>query len=151
MEINPDDGEAYINLGHVLYEEGQFRSAVDQLNQGLQRSPQSAVGNFFLGSAYFKLHETEKAEPLLKKACALDPQHMAPAHLQLANLYLQRHDYGAAKVQLQTYLQINPSAPQAPAIKKMLADLEEGSRQQAVGSRQIGEEPNTLQLGTRYT
>ena len=29
---------------------------------------------------------------------------MAPAHLQLANLYLQRHDYGAAKVQLQTYL-----------------------------------------------
>lgn len=124
VEINPDDGEAYINLGHVLYEEGQFRSAVDQLNQGLQRSPQSAVGNFFLGSAYFKLHEAEKAEPLLKKACALDPQHMAPAHLQLANLYLQRHDYGAAKVQLQTYLQINPSAPQAPAIKKMLAGLQ---------------------------
>jgi cytochrome c-type biogenesis protein CcmH/NrfG len=89
----------------------------------LQRSPQSAVGNFFLGSAYFKLRETEKAEPLLKKACALDPQHMAPAHLQLANLYLQRHDYGAAKVQLQTFLQMNPAAPQAPAIKKMLADL----------------------------
>lgn len=62
--INPDDGEAYINLGHVLYEEGQFRGAIDQLNQGLERSPQSAVGNFFLGSAYFKLHETEKAEPL---------------------------------------------------------------------------------------
>jgi Tfp pilus assembly protein PilF len=121
--INSDDGEAYINLGHVLYEEGQFRSAADQLNQGLQRSPQSAVGNFFLGSAHFKLHETEKAEPLLKKACALDPQHMAPAHLQLANLYLQRHDYPDAKLQLQTYLQINPSAPQAPAIKKMLADL----------------------------
>ncbi len=135
-EINPDDGEAYINLGHVLYEEGQFRDAIDQLNQGLQRSPQSAVGNFFLGSAYFKLHEAEKAEPLLKKACALDPQHMAPAHLQLANLYLQRHDYEAAKVQLQTYLQMNPSAPQAPAIKKMLADLGRtvGSRQWAVGS-----------------
>jgi predicted Zn-dependent protease len=122
-EINPEDGEAYINLGHALYEEGQLRSAVDQLNQGLERSPQSAVGNFFLGSAYFKLHEAERAEPLLKKACALDPQHMAPAHLQLANLYLQRHEYGAAKVQLETYLQINPSAPQAPAIKKMLADL----------------------------
>jgi Tfp pilus assembly protein PilF len=122
-EINPDDGEAYINLGHVLYEEGQFRPAVDQLDRGLQRSPQSAVGNFFLGSAYFKLREAEKAEPLLKRACALDPQHMAPAHLQLANLYLQRHDYGAAKVQLQTFLQMNPSAPQAPAIKKMLADL----------------------------
>jgi Tfp pilus assembly protein PilF len=122
-EINPGDGEAYINLGHVFYEEGQFQTAVDRLNQGLQRSPQSAAGNFFLGSAYFKLHETEKAEPLLKKACALDPQHMAPAHLQLANLYLQRHDYESAKVQLQTFLQINPASPQAPAIKKMLADI----------------------------
>ncbi len=122
-EINPDDGEAYINLGHVLFEEGQFSTAVAQLDQGLQRSPQSAVGNFFLGSAYFKLRETEKAEPLLMKACALDPKHMSPAHLQLANLYLQRHDYAAAKVQLQTFLQMNPSAPQAPAIKKMLADL----------------------------
>jgi len=122
-EINPDDGEAYINLGHVLYEEGQFQPAIDQLKQGLQRSPQSAVGNFFLGSTYFKLRETENAEPLLMKACALDPQHMAPAHLQLANLYLQRHDYEAAKVQLRTFLQMNPSAPQAPSIKKMLADL----------------------------
>jgi Tfp pilus assembly protein PilF len=127
--INPDDGEAYINLGHVLYEEGQYGPAVEQLKQGLQRSPQSAAGNFFLGSAYFKLHETEKSETLLKKACALDPQHMAPAHLQLANLYLQRHDYGAAKVQLQTYLQLNPSSPQAPAIKKMLADLAKDSMQ----------------------
>ena len=60
VEINPDDGEAYINLGHVFYEEGQFRSAVDRLNQGLQRTPQSAVGNFFLGSTYFKLHKTEE-------------------------------------------------------------------------------------------
>jgi Tfp pilus assembly protein PilF len=122
-EINPDDGEAYINLGHVLYEEGQFRAAVDQLNQGLQRSPQSAVGNFFLGSVYYKLRETEKAEPLLKQACALDPKHMSPAHLQLANLYLQRHDYEAAKVQLRTFLEMNPTTPQAPAIKKMLADI----------------------------
>jgi len=123
IKINPDDGEAYINLGHVLYEEGQYRAAIDQLAQGLQRSPQSAVGNFFLGSAYFKLHQAGQAEPLLKKACTLDPQHMAPAHLQLANLYLQRHDNAAAKAELQTFLQLNPTAPQAPAIKKMLADL----------------------------
>jgi len=123
MKINPDDGESYINLGHVLYEEGQYGPAIDRLNEGLKRSPESAAGNFFLGSAYFKLHDLEKAELLLKKACTIDPLHMAPARLQLANLYLQRHDYESAKVQLQTFLQINPSAPQAAAIKKMLADL----------------------------
>jgi Tfp pilus assembly protein PilF len=108
----------------VLYEEGQFRPAIDRLNQGLQRSPQSAAGNLFLGSAYFKLQDSEKAKPLLKKACTLDPQHMALAHLQLANLYLQRHDYESAKLRLQIFLELSPAAPQAAAIKKMLADLQ---------------------------
>lgn len=121
--INPDDGEAYINLGHVLYEEGQYRAAIGRLEQGLKRSPQSAAGYFFLGSTYFKLQDLEKAEPLLQKACELDPEHMGAARLQLANVYLKRHDYPAARVQLQDYLRANPSDPQAPAIKKMLADL----------------------------
>lgn len=128
-EINPEDGEAFINIGHVLYEQGRLQDAIDQLNQGLQRSPESAVGNFFLGSAYFKLRDADKAEPLLRRACTLDPMHMAPAHLQLANLYLQRREYEAAKVQLEIYLQLNPSAPQAPAIKKTLTDLAKNSRQ----------------------
>lgn len=121
--IDPDDGESYINLGHVSYEEGQYRPAIERLNAGLQRSPDSAMGNFFLGSAYFKLHESQKAEPLLKRACALDPQHMAPAHLQLANLYLQRHDSASAKAELQIYLKLDPRSPQLAAIKKMLASL----------------------------
>ncbi|MDR3677271.1 MAG: tetratricopeptide repeat protein [Acidobacteriota bacterium] len=123
MKINPDDGESYINLGHVLYEVGDYRPAIDRLNEGLKRSPESAAGNFFLGSSYYKLRESSKAEPLLKKACALDPFHMAPARLQLANLYLQRHDYESAKLQLQIYLQLSPHAPQAAAAKKILDDI----------------------------
>jgi len=60
---------------------------------------------------------------LVKKACALDPEDMGPAHLQLANLYLQRKDYGNAKMQLQNCLQMNPSSLQVPAIMKMPAGL----------------------------
>ena len=43
-KINPDDGEAYINLGHVLYEEGQYSPpAVDQLiHSGRSRWTQAA-------------------------------------------------------------------------------------------------------------
>jgi tetratricopeptide (TPR) repeat protein len=123
LQINPDDSEAYINLGHVLYEEGQYQAAIEPLGLGLQRSPNSATGNFFLGSAYFKLQDLDKAEPLLRKACALDSEHLPAAHLQLANLYLKRREYAAARVQLETYLRQNPSDPQAPVIKKKLAEL----------------------------
>jgi tetratricopeptide (TPR) repeat protein len=129
IELNPGDGEAYINLGHLLFEEGQYQAAVQQLEQGLKRSPNSATGNFFLGSTYFKLQDTAKAEPLLRRACELDPEHLPAAHLQLANLYLKRHESIAARIQLQTYLRQNPSDPQAPAIRRMLAELAKDSKQ----------------------
>jgi len=123
LRINPDDAEAYINLGHVLYEQGRYQPAIERLQEGLKRSPQSPMGHFFLGSAYLKLGDLDSAEPNLKRACAVDPTGMPSAHLQLANLYLKRHEMAAASTELQTYLRANPSDPQAPAIKKMLANI----------------------------
>jgi len=125
LELNPDEGEPYINLGRILYAEGQYRQALERLEAGLKRSPQSAIGHYFLGSAYLKLGELEKAEPALKLAYSLDPPRMAFVRLQLANLYLQRHDMQAASVELEGYLQANPSDPQAPAIRKTLARIRE--------------------------
>jgi Tfp pilus assembly protein PilF len=48
---------------------------------------------------------------------------MPSAHLQLANLYLKRYEMAAASSELQACLRANPSDPQAPAIKKMLASI----------------------------
>jgi Tfp pilus assembly protein PilF len=36
---------------------------------------------------------------------------MPSAHLQLANLYLKRHQMAAASSELQAYLRANPSGP----------------------------------------
>jgi tetratricopeptide (TPR) repeat protein len=123
LTINPDDAEPYINLGHALYQEGQYPLAIERLQEGLKHSPRSALGHFLLGCAYMKLEDLEKAEPNLKMAYSLDPAGMASARLQLANLYLRRRDVRAASVELESYLQANPRDPQAPAIKKMLASI----------------------------
>lgn len=123
LRLNPDDAEAYINEGHAYYDENEYQKAVEFLEEGLKRSPQSALGHFFLGSANLKLEDYAKAETHLKKAYTLDPSHMSPARLQLANLYLKRHDLESAREELTSYLQANPRDPQAPAIKKMLANI----------------------------
>jgi Tfp pilus assembly protein PilF len=59
----------------------------------------------------------------LKAAYALDPAGMISARLQLANLYLKRHDMEAAGAELSFYLQANPSDPQAPVMKNLLAKI----------------------------
>jgi len=123
LEANPQDGEAHINLGHVLYEEGRFQAAVERLEEGLRRSPRSSVGHFLLGCSYLKLGDLPKAESNLKEAYSLDPAGMARARLELANLYLRRRDMAAASAELEGYLEANPSDSQAPAIKKMLANI----------------------------
>lgn len=123
IAYNPDDGEAYVNLGHSFYEEGRYRDAATQLLEGLKRSPNSATGRFFLGSAQLKLGDVDDAKSNLKQACALDPQGMPAAHLQLANAYLKARDLRQAATELQTYLQANPSDPQAPAIRRLLASV----------------------------
>jgi tetratricopeptide (TPR) repeat protein len=123
VEINPDDGQAYINLGHLLYEQAKYPEAIDRLEEGLKRSPGSAVGHFLLGSAYLKMGDLGKAESRLRTAYNLDPVGMASARLQLANLYLRRHDIEAASAELESYVQANPSDPRIPAIKKALANI----------------------------
>ena len=123
LQVNPQDGEAHINLGHVLYEEGRFQAAAERLDEGLKRSPRSSVGHFLLGCSYLKLGDLPKAESNLKEAYSLDPAGMARARLELANVYLRRRDMPAASAELESYLEANPSDPQAPAIKKMLANI----------------------------
>lgn len=123
LAINPDDGESYVNLGHVLYEEGRYAEARARLEEGVKRSTSSASGRFFLGSTDFKLGDLGPAESNLKQACALDPNGMSAAHLQLANLYLRLHNLAAAERELEDYLRAKPDDPQAPAMRKLLASL----------------------------
>lgn len=123
LKLNPDDGEAYINMGHLSYEKGKYPDAVGWLQKGLKRSPQSAAGSFFLGSTYYRMGDYPKAEALLKTAYNLDSSHMSPALLQLANVSLKRQDSQGAATYLRMYLKANPHDSQAAAIKKTLANL----------------------------
>jgi Tfp pilus assembly protein PilF len=123
LNANPNDGESYVNLGHVLYEEGRYAEARAWLEEGVKRSPNSASGWFFLGSTDLRLGNLGSAEFNLKQACSLEPKALPAAHLQLANVYLRKHDLQAANKELDDYLKVNPDDPQAPAIRKLLANV----------------------------
>jgi tetratricopeptide (TPR) repeat protein len=112
--VNSGDGESYVNLGHVLYNEGRYIKARVRLKEGLKRSPGFATGHFFLGSTELKLGDLGRAESNLKQACLLDPKGIPEAYLQLANVYLRARELAAAGTELGDYLRANPADPQAP-------------------------------------
>ena len=73
----------------VLLLTQRYPAAEHEIEEGLQRRPDSAFGHFLQGSVYSRTGQPELAEKSLQSALQLDPK-MPQAYLQLVNLYLQQ-------------------------------------------------------------
>jgi tetratricopeptide (TPR) repeat protein len=49
VEVNPNEAEAYINLGIVLYDCGKLEEAIAQYQQALHLDPKRADAHYHLG------------------------------------------------------------------------------------------------------
>jgi Flp pilus assembly protein TadD len=88
VELNQSDAAAYFNLSNVCMLSGQLPDAKQYLDEGMRRQPDSALGQFLLGSLNLQLKKFSEAESALRRAMQLDP-FMAQARLQLVNLLLK--------------------------------------------------------------
>jgi predicted Zn-dependent protease len=89
VELNQSDAAAYFNLSNVCMLSGQLPDAKQFLDEGMRRQPDSALGQFLLGSLNLQLKKFSEAESALRRAMLLDP-FMAQARLQLVNLLLKQ-------------------------------------------------------------
>jgi eukaryotic-like serine/threonine-protein kinase len=72
IELDPNNGYAYNNLGAVLLQSGRFQEAVQPLQKTLKFGPDAqAYSN--LGIAYFYLKQYDQAIPAYEKAVQLVP------------------------------------------------------------------------------
>ena len=88
VELNQSDAAAYFNLSNVCMLSGQLPDAKQYLDEGMRRQPDSALGQFLLGSLNLQLKKFSEAESALRRAMQIDP-FMAQARLQLVNLLLK--------------------------------------------------------------
>ena len=73
IKITPESGNPVGTLGFALYETGQYRSAIKQLNKANKLTKKGAALNtVLLASAYAKLGEIEKANEAYAKAVVLN-------------------------------------------------------------------------------
>jgi tetratricopeptide (TPR) repeat protein len=131
VKLNQSDANAYFNLSNVCMLTNGLPEAQQYLDEGLRRQPDSAFGQFLLGSLDLRLKKTAQAEIALLRAIQLDPT-KAQYRLQLVNLLLQQGRKDAAASQLRELLTTLPDSSFSAQARQVLQRLESTSAPAAV-------------------
>jgi len=127
IQLNQSDAEARLNLANVLLMIHNYDGALQNVQEGLRRAPQSAFGYFLLGSIDKQIGKLPEAEHALRQALALDPQ-MSRIRLELVNIYLIQEKKIEAREELRGFLKDSPNDPLVPQAKAVLAKLDASSK-----------------------
>ena len=128
LKINPESFPALINRGIVNVMMKRFGEAVPVLRKALKNHEQSAVGHYFLGQALANLGLFDDAEAALLKALELGKEEMKEAHRILAIIYSSKGSKKRAADELETYLKLAPTAPDAEKLKDQIRKLRESNQ-----------------------
>lgn len=80
IEILPNWGRPYDSLARVYLKRNQKETAIKELNQALEKTPENASVWLILGSIYEKDMNFEKAAQVYKDACRALPEMWVPAN-----------------------------------------------------------------------
>ena len=119
--------EAFFQLAGLLNNTKRFSEAEPLARQGVALDVSSWRGHFELARALSALKRPEEAEKSATQARDLKPDNPA-AYLVLANIHIQLRDYAALLKDLDSYLKISPTGPEADQARKTRDDLQAAMR-----------------------
>ncbi|MCT7982335.1 tetratricopeptide repeat protein [Laspinema sp. A4] len=108
LNFNPDEVEAYCQLGDLYWRQGQFIEAIAHCQGALKLDPQSAEAYKTLGNILQSQEKWTAAERAYEQAVQILPK-FAAAHANLGSLYYRRGDPERAIASYQTALVLEPS------------------------------------------
>jgi len=109
--------DATFTLASILNDTKRFTEAETLSRQGIAVDSSSWRGPFELGRALAALKQMDEAEKNAQKSRDLMPDN-PPVYLLLANIHIQRKDYPALIRDLDEFLRLAPSAPEAEQARK---------------------------------
>jgi Flp pilus assembly protein TadD len=90
VKLNPDDFNANLYLGAILYKRRQLDEAKIYLEKAVQLNPASTMAGYELAMQESASGENEAAAQELEKVVAMDATWLEP-HIELASLYYRLH------------------------------------------------------------
>jgi tetratricopeptide (TPR) repeat protein len=120
LKINPEAYEPLLNHGIALYRLGKFKDAETSIRASLKSKPDTSVAYYYLGRTLNKLNRNEDAEAALLTCLKMSPNDFSEAHRVLAAIYLDRGALPRVIEELETYLKVVPTAPDADNLRKVI-------------------------------
>ena len=120
LKINPEAFEPLLNRGIALFRLGKFSNAEKMFRDSLKVKPDSALSYYFLGRTLNKLGRNEDAETAFLQCLKMSPDDFKEAHRLLAAIYLDRGALPRVVEELETYLKLVPTAPDAENLRTVI-------------------------------
>jgi tetratricopeptide (TPR) repeat protein len=115
----PDAIEPRLNLGTLLYEQGDLAGAAEEFRSAVRRAPKNPLAHFNLGTALEDLGELEAAARHLGEALRLKPEY-ADAHYNLARVCEKLNTPLEALGHWRRYLELDPHSRWAQYARQRL-------------------------------
>lgn len=125
LKIKPNAFEPLVNRGILLVRAKRYDEAETTLRAALKVKQESAIGHFYLGRALANLKRYDEAEKEFNSSITIGGDEMKEAHRLLASMYLEKGDDKRALAELETYLALAPTAPDAEKLRTVIRQLKE--------------------------
>lgn len=120
LKIKPDAYEPLINRAITLFRLARFKDAETVLRDTLKAKAESSVAYYYLGRTLNKMGRNDEAETAYLTCIKMSPGEFKEAHRLLAVIYLDRGAPQRVTEELETYLRLVPTAPDAADLRKVI-------------------------------
>ena len=130
LKISPDAFEPLLNRGVTLFRMSRFKDAETVLLTAIKAESKAAVAHYYLGRTLTKLGRNPEAEVAFLNCVKLSPGEFKEAHRFLAFIYIELGNGPRVVEELETYLKLVPTAPDAANLRNVIAQLKQTSSSQ---------------------
>lgn len=123
VHLSPHAAEPILNYGIALFNQKKLPEAEVQLRAAVKKNDHSFAAHHYLGMTLIGRKSYADAEAELRRAIELGGPRAGLAHYYLGGVYWQTGKLQQAADELETYLKLEPKAPQADKIRGTIKDL----------------------------